>query len=66
MKQFIFMSSQIVFHESRSLKAEVLTAETKPAPNGFYGDSKLQAENGLWDLVKNQEEDSAKLKVEIR
>lgn len=52
-KQFIFMSSQIVFHESRSLKAEVLTAETKPAPNGFYGDSKLQAENGLWDLVKN-------------
>ena len=53
-KQFIFMSSQIVFHESRSLKAEVLTAETKPAPNGFYGDSKLQAENGLWDLVKNQ------------
>ena len=46
-KQFIFMSSQIVFHESQSLKAEVLTAETKPNPNGFYGDSKLQAENGL-------------------
>ena len=61
-RQFIFMSSQIVFHESQSLKAEVLTAETKPAPNGFYGDSKLQAENGLWDLVKNQEEDSAKTK----
>lgn len=53
-KQFIFMSSQIVFHESRSLKAEVLTTETKPAPNGFYGDSKLQAENGLWELVGNQ------------
>lgn len=49
-KQFIFMSSQIVFHESRSLKAEVLTRETKPAPNGFYGDSKLQAENGLHEL----------------
>ena len=46
-KQFIFMSSQIVFHESQSLKTEVLTAETKPNPNGFYGDSKLQAENGL-------------------
>ena len=43
-KQFIFMSSQIVFHESQSLKTEVLTAETKPNPNGFYGDSKLQAE----------------------
>lgn len=49
-KQFIFMSSQIVFHESQSLKAEVLTRETKPAPNGFYGDSKLQAENGLHEL----------------
>ncbi len=49
-KQFIFMSSQIVFHESQSLKAEVLTRETKPSPNGFYGDSKLQAENGLHEL----------------
>ncbi len=46
-KQFIFMSSQIVFHESQSLKTEVLTADTEPNPNGFYGDSKLQAENGL-------------------
>ena len=46
-KQFVFMSSQIVFHESQSLKTEVLTAETKPNPNGFYGDSKLQAEEGL-------------------
>ena len=49
-KQFIFMSSQIVFHESQSLKTEVLTHETKPAPNGFYGDSKLQAENRLHEL----------------
>lgn len=50
-KQFIFMSSQIVFHESKSLKTEVLTKETKPNPNGFYGDSKLQAEIGLWELA---------------
>ena len=49
-KQFIFMSSQIVFHESQSLKTEVLTAETKENPNGFYGDSKLQAENGIKPL----------------
>ena len=49
-KKFLFMSSQIVCHESQSLKAEVLTRETKPAPNGFYGDSKLQAENGLYEL----------------
>ena len=53
-KQFIFMSSQIVFHESRSLKAEVLTTETKPASNGFYGDSKLQAENGLHELESEE------------
>lgn len=49
-KQFIFMSSMIVFHESQSLKTEMLTVDTKPNPNGFYGDSKLQAENGLHEL----------------
>lgn len=49
-KQFIFMSSQIVFHESQSLKSEVLTKDTKENPNGFYGDSKLQAEIGLHEL----------------
>ena len=49
-KQFIFMSSQIVFHESQSLKSEVLTSETKENPNGFYGDSKLQAELGIKPL----------------
>ena len=48
--QFIFMSSQIVFHESQSLKSEVLTKDTKENPNGFYGDSKLQAEIGLHKL----------------
>lgn len=49
-KQFIFMSSMIVFHESQSLKTEVLTKDTQPNPNGFYGDSKLQAEKGLKEL----------------
>jgi UDP-glucose 4-epimerase len=49
-KQFIFMSSQIVYHESKSIKTEVLTCETKPNPNGFYGDSKLQAELELLQL----------------
>lgn len=49
-KQFIFMSSQIVFHESQSLKSEVITKDTKENPNGFYGDSKLQAEKGLKQL----------------
>ena len=49
-KQFIFMSSGIVFRESKSLKANVVTPETQPNPNGFYGDSKLQAEIGLRKL----------------
>lgn len=51
-KQFIFMSSMIVFHESQSLTTEMLTKDTKPNPNpnGFYGDSKLQAEIGLKEL----------------
>ena len=46
-KQFIFMSSMIVFHESQKLCEEMLTLDTPPQPNGFYGDSKLQAEIGL-------------------
>ncbi len=53
-KQFIFMSSQIVFHESQSLKTEVLTSNTKEDPNGFYGDSKLQAENGIKPLADDK------------
>lgn len=46
-KQFIFMSSGIVYKASKSLKGDVKTIDTKPQPNDFYGDSKLQAENGL-------------------
>lgn len=49
-KQFIFMSSMIVYHESNSLKPEILTRETVPQPNNFYGDSKLQAEKELHKL----------------
>lgn len=50
-KQFIFMSSGIVYHASKSLKANIITPETKPNPNDFYGDSKLQAEKGLVELI---------------
>ena len=49
-KQFVFMSSRIVYHASKSLKGNVTRPETQPAPNDFYGDSKLQAENGLHEL----------------
>ena len=48
--QFVFMSSMIVYHESRSLKGEMLTKDTEPKPNGFYGNSKLLAEKGLHEL----------------
>lgn len=56
-KQFVFMSSRIVYHASKSLKGNVTQPETQPAPNDFYGDSKLQAENGLHEL----EDDSFKV-----
>ena len=44
------MSSGIVFRESKSLRTNIVTPETQPNPNGFYGDSKLQAEIGLHKL----------------
>lgn len=49
-KQFIYMSSRIVYHASKDLKGDVTTPDTLPDPNDFYGDSKLQAENGLKKL----------------
>lgn len=48
--QFIFMSSMIVFRASKSLKGTAITMDTEPAPNDFYGDSKLRAEIGLREL----------------
>ena len=42
-KQFIFMSSMIVYKETQSLKGNIITPESIPAPNGVYGDSKLKA-----------------------
>jgi len=44
-KQFIFMSSIIVYGDSSSVnKKRVITKDTVPAPSNFYGDSKLRAE----------------------
>lgn len=46
--QFIFMSSAIVYGESAPMgKTKLITKDTKPEPANFYGDSKLQAENGI-------------------
>ena len=50
-KQFIFMSSMIVYKETQSLKPKVVTPNTTPAPNTVYGDSKLKAEVGLQELA---------------
>lgn len=50
-KQFVFMSSAIVFGESAPMgKSKVITKDTKLTPANFYGDSKLQAENGINQL----------------
>lgn len=53
-KQFIFMSSMIVYKETQSLKGNIITHESMPAPNGVYGDSKLKAEEGLKDVAKGE------------
>jgi len=50
-KQFIFLSSMIVFGESNSKNLNiVVTKNTLPNPSGFYGKSKLQAEQGILPL----------------
>lgn len=50
-KQFIFMSSIIVYGLSAKMgETKVITTKTKPAPEGAYGDSKLQAELGILPL----------------
>ncbi len=50
-KQFIFMSSAIIYGESAPIgKSKVITATTEPSPANFYGDSKLQAEKGIFPL----------------
>ncbi|QRN85467.1 NAD-dependent epimerase/dehydratase family protein [Clostridia bacterium] len=48
-KQFVFMSSIIVYGDSSSSK-RVIDRNTVPTPSNFYGNSKLQAEEGIKDL----------------
>ena len=45
-KQFIFMSSMIVYNSKESR----ISTNTKPNPDNYYGLSKLQAEEGLENL----------------
>lgn len=57
-KQFIFMSSIIVYGDSSSEK-RVIDRNTIPKPSNFYGNSKLQAEVKL----QNIENDNFKIAV---
>lgn len=51
-KEFIFMSSMIVYGESAPYgEKKVVNSRTVPAPANFYGDSKLQADVGVRDLA---------------
>lgn len=49
-KQFVFMSSSIVYGDSTVEDKGPITLEAKPNPANFYGRSKLEAEEGLKDL----------------
>lgn len=50
-KQFVFMSSAIVYGESAPIgKQKIITKETPVSPANCYGDSKVQAEKGLKEL----------------
>lgn len=59
-KQFIFMSSAIVYGDSApASEGAAIDLATEPSPANFYGRSKLEAERGLMAL----EDDSFKVAV---
>lgn len=59
-KQFIFMSSAIVYGDSAPIgKMKMITKDTPVKPANCYGDSKVQAENG----IKKLEDDSFKVVI---
>ena len=55
-KQFVFMSSMIIYGESAPYgKEKVIDETTVPAPANFYGDSKWQADKGVRKLADRGE-----------
>ena len=48
-KQFIFMSSIIVYGNSQ-INKKIINKNTVPCPSNYYGKSKLQAEQGIREL----------------
>lgn len=54
-KEFIFMSSMIVYGDSADYgQKKVVDANTVPDPANFYGDSKLQADVGVRELADDK------------
>lgn len=54
-KQFIFMSSMIIFGKDGKIGEEkIIDAETNPNPIDFYGKSKLEADLGIQELQSNE------------
>lgn len=54
-KQFVFMSSMIIYGNSVSYKEKgVIDKQTVPIPANFYGDSKLKAEKGIYVLADGE------------
>ncbi|HHV10270.1 MAG TPA: NAD-dependent epimerase/dehydratase family protein [Clostridiales bacterium] len=54
-KQFIFMSSIIIYGDSSLIgKKRIITKNTIPTPSNFYADSKLQAEQCILPLQSDQ------------
>ncbi|GIN58828.1 UDP-glucose 4-epimerase [Lederbergia ruris] len=52
-KQFIFLSSIIVYGDSTKDK-QIIDRNTIPKPSNFYGNSKLQAEEGIKEFGDNK------------
>lgn len=54
-KQFIFMSSAIIYGNSAPMgKTKIVTRDTIPTPNNCYSDSKWRAELGLKEIASDE------------
>ena len=53
-KEFVFMSSMIVYGDSAPYgKSKIVDEHTVPAPSNFYGDSKLQADVAVREMAND-------------
>jgi UDP-glucose 4-epimerase len=65
-RQFIYMSSVIIYGDSAPMgQKKCITADTVPAPAGFYGDSKLKAEQELLRLSQSYEASDKEFNIAI-